>query len=102
MAGGLFCRYHFQILVAPVADRLDDRRQFFADLGQMVFYFRRNHGKDRPGDDQVALQLPQLPDQHPLVDVGKDFVELAQPQRAVVQQGPDDGNFPSPAHDRQG
>ena len=88
LCNSLFFRYHFQILVSPVANGLDDRRQFLADVGQMILDFRRNNGIDRPCDDQVALQLPQLADQHPLVDVREDFVELAQPQCAVVEQGP--------------
>ena len=76
----LIFRYYFQILVSPVANGLDDRCQFLADVGQVVLDFWGNNRIDRPGDDQVALQFPQLTDQHPLVDVRKDLVELAQPQ----------------------
>src|SRR6266436_10269831 len=71
--------------LAPGLQRIDDRTQALADLGQAVFHPRRHLGVDLADDQPALLQRTQLLGQHPLGDPRHPLAQLAETLRAALQ-----------------
>src|SRR6266436_6559157 len=70
---------------APGLQRIDDRAQALADLGQAIFHPRRHLGIDLADDQPVLLQRAELLGQHALGDAGHPLAQFAEPLRAALQ-----------------
>ena len=77
MAAGAESPGHAEDIVEQLIER---RTEGLAPIGQTVFDLRGYLVMDDPANNAVALQLPQLLDQHPLGDRRDGPLELRETQ----------------------
>jgi hypothetical protein len=85
----------------PGAERLQDREEGPAELGDGVLHPGRHLGVDRPLHDAVPLQFPELPGEHLRVDAGEFPLQLGETFDPVAEV-PEDERLPFAADDLEG
>ena len=86
--------------LGPDTEGFDGGSQGAARPGQLVIHARRDRGKDRPGQEPVALQPPQRERQHALRDAPDHPLDLVESLRPITQKH-DDEHAPFVTNARQ-
>src|ERR1700744_1695022 len=77
------------MLLAPLFQRIDDRAQALADLGEAIFHPRRYLGIYLSDDEPVLLQRAELLGQHALGNPGHPATQFAKALSAGLQMKQD-------------